>query len=387
MSRVLIIGSVDYTVDNAAMLRVLEVRKAIIDSRREAQIFSMLPVTPARCTELSLPMGGLSTSDEVPGLGGRLMAKIGVGFRCLAHLRPSQTLGFTHIYCYGSGLSWVISAIVLSHRYRGKLIYDITELYDFAGIFDSFSSFRSKIGSWLGIFCFIPLFADSIVVPTSHFRKLFRHLGRSSILLPPFFMDLTPSWFRAREDLLRVTYAGSPGTKEDMGIILKALRNLPVIPDRRIALHIVGLDMEKVEQLLIECECMSLRDRVDLTITAHGRVTVDAARNEVANSDFIIVARKNSIRIRFGFPSKVSEALCLGVPIISNRFSDIGLYDGNSMIGFISQNLDVDGFVKCLSDARALTMDERLESRARAYAVAQEHFSSDAAKRVLESIF
>lgn len=60
-----------------------------------------------------------------------------------------------------------------------------------------------------------------------------------------------------------------------------------------------------------------------------------AAQNEIRNSDYTILLRDSKISTNAGFPTKISESLSLGVPVISNLTSDIGDYVINNINGII----------------------------------------------------
>ena len=59
------------------------------------------------------------------------------------------------------------------------------------------------------------------------------------------------------------------------------------------------------------------------------------AQNEIMNSDFTILLRDSKVSTNAGFPTKVSESLALGVPVLSNITSDLCNYIIDGKNGFV----------------------------------------------------
>ena len=66
-----------------------------------------------------------------------------------------------------------------------------------------------------------------------------------------------------------------------------------------------------------------------------GQCENKTAQNEIQNSDYTILLRDSKTSTNAGFPTKVSESLSLGVPVITNLTSDIGDYVINNVNGIV----------------------------------------------------
>ena len=66
-----------------------------------------------------------------------------------------------------------------------------------------------------------------------------------------------------------------------------------------------------------------------------GQCENKTAQNEIQNSDYTILLRDSKTSTNAGFPTKISESLSLGVPVITNLTSDIGDYVINNVNGIV----------------------------------------------------
>ena len=387
--KVLLIGHVDYTIDNAAQLRCLEVAKALMTLGHEVTVYDGL--------NFSIPVNTLKWSDvrfvhpEYPK--GRIEAfvrRVGVGLALFWQKISIEK--FDVIYCYGSELSWQIAGWRLARRMGARLLVDITELYGFEEMTTSFSKCRSLIGTWIGILGVTPLFADCIAVPSRRFARLMRRLHSNVFLLPPFFsridLEEEPDVPEdcSKNHFLRLVYAGSPGGKEQLFLIVQALALVPKRGGYAIQFDLAGLSQEETASVIRAAGAQSLLQRSDILIRGLGRIQVERARLLVSRADFLIVIRKQSRRVNFGFPSKVAESFSLGVPVISNCYSDIPRYVCSYHNGMLIKDDSAEALRDCLVNCQNLSKSNHLKMRQGARSTWQNFFSASAAAFTLNKM-
>lgn len=372
--RILVTGHVFYHIDNAAKFRVLEVVQAFQSMGHEVVVFdglSPIVATPygdqgsVRLERWSAPHRPVD----------KLIRKLGIGLGILSH--PVANERFDAVYCYGSELSWLIAARIVARRSGARLIVDVTELYGFEEMFSSFSAFRTRISGWLGVFPGIPLLASAIAVPSRRFQRLFRFFGRSAQLLPPFFGEIALHQEPASSGVLKLAYAGSPSNKEQMGLIFRALADLPLHDRTAVHFQLVGLGSDDIVAIAREHGVAGLLSRADIRMEARGRTTVDTARSIISDADFGIVIRRQSLRVNFGFPSKVAEAFRLGTPVISNFYSDIALYLRDAVNGLALREDSPEALRQILLRCLAMTHIEKQSMRQNASQTGSEMFSRE----------
>lgn len=106
-------------------------------------------------------------------------------------------------------------------------------------------------------------------------------------------------------------------------------------------LNIVGLD--KKSFLSVMPSYCNLINSLSDNIVFHGKCEMEVAKKVVQASDFIVLHRDDNLVTRAGFPSKISEAILLGIPVIANDVGDMSRYIKDNHNGFLlSENNEKD---------------------------------------------
>lgn len=78
----------------------------------------------------------------------------------------------------------------------------------------------------------------------------------------------------------------------------------------------------------------------------HGKVTHDVIEECIKNADFTIICREKNLVTDAGFPTKFTESMCLGTPVITTDTSDLDRYilEGKNAVkidyGFKNSNIE-----------------------------------------------
>ena len=97
----------------------------------------------------------------------------------------------------------------------------------------------------------------------------------------------------------------------------------------------------------------------DPFLVYHGRLSHRETLEKIAQSDFSILLRPDRRYANAGFPTKLVESLASGVPVITNRTSDIGEYVRDGKEGFLLADSSVEACVEGLRRALRLDPSER----------------------------
>ena len=117
----------------------------------------------------------------------------------------------------------------------------------------------------------------------------------------------------------------------------------------QIELHLYGANKNQLLKLGISEEMMT-----ELTgnIFVHGRIPYVDVQEKIASADFTVLLRPNLRYANAGFPTKVSESMMCGTPVIANHTSDLNLYirDGETGIVVSDETAEAcaEGFRKAL---------------------------------------
>lgn len=168
-----------------------------------------------------------------------------------------------------------------------------------------------------------------------------RHPG-ANVLVLPFVLD--PSWecwqvapesgWVGEATGVRLVYSGSPGLgmhKDRLPLIIEALDRID--PDgQRFRFAVVGITQAGYLQAVPRHSDLLARQRSSIRFM--GRISHREAVSVLKAADFSVFVRDDNRVSRVGFPTKYAEAATCGVPVLTNRSSDIGDYlvDGDNGI-------------------------------------------------------
>lgn len=95
-------------------------------------------------------------------------------------------------------------------------------------------------------------------------------------------------------------------------------------------------------------------------IVFYGLQTNENAQRIISQADFTILLRDSKTCTNAGFPTKVSESLSLGVPVIANATSDIALYVRDMVNGcIVPAPHDIEGIADRIEELIALTREQK----------------------------
>jgi glycosyltransferase involved in cell wall biosynthesis len=206
---------------------------------------------------------------------------------------------------------------------------------------------------------------NQIIAISEDLERHFIGRGRRTLIVPPQvdcseFEEPSPPPVSAG---LRLLYAGSPGAKDLLAVIVEGIRRLPA-PDRsRVHLVIAGISREQAtsQSDLTDSQLAELSTQ----ITFLGRVSRQRVLDELGTSHFSLLVRPSAGYARAGFPSKVPESLAAGCPVLLNYTSDLARYIGDGREGIVLEGPTPKDVERGL--ARALRLnDHQLRQMSRA---------------------
>ena len=193
---------------------------------------------------------------------------------------------------------------------------------------------------------FIPN-TKNVIAISSYLGKYYTDRNCNTVIIPPLYYEITSSEQLNNCNYLRLSYTGSPGKKDNLDQILRAILELKDKDlSKEIKLEIAGIN---------EVQLLSYPAFKEKSITvlpdnfiAHGYVTMKSAQEITAHSDFSILFRKNDKTNTAGFPTKAVESLSLGTPIFLNYSSDLHIYLQNYKNSIVVKDFKVKTLKKAL---------------------------------------
>lgn len=245
----------------------------------------------------------------------------------------------------------------LCHKKNIKVFADCTEWYDPKGC--SFHSLIKKADTWYRME-HVNKRLDGIIAISSYLKEYYQSRGCSTICVPPL-VDLTSDKWQQRSSIQRngttnLIYVGNPGAgaKDKLDIIISALRQiLNTHPNLSFHLNVIGMsDMQFKDAFKMDLEDCGF-------VSFLGRRPNPEALTMIKQSDFSVFLRDANLVCTAGFPTKFSESIACGTPVLTNITSDIGKYLIEGGNGYIIDTTSFETICSTLSQALT-TSSERI---------------------------
>jgi len=248
------------------------------------------------------------------------------------------------IICYGSPrLSFFITKIINNlKKYNIKVV---TDSVDWLTI--KTNNFIFDLIKWADNtyqMAYANKKAAGVIAISSYLANYYKKNGRLTVTIP----SLSPFDYSLMEpnlicnDRKVITYAGLPFRK---GQEIKNCNNLKDRIDKTIKLfyhakqnscefifNIYGFTKE--EYLIVLPEQKKYIDELNDSIFFHGYKSNEEVTASILNSDYSIFIRDVNRDTSAGFPTKFSESISLGTPVITTRTSDLANYLVEGLNGF-----------------------------------------------------
>ena len=197
---------------------------------------------------------------------------------------------------------------------------------------------------------------DGVIAISSYLADYYRKRGLPVAQVPPTTSSIQSDHWQPGQRL-RLCYAGNPGSKDDLPLVLHAVAQL-VSAGAPIDLAVAGPERAQVLGMLGESSGRDLPWLHAPGILGHADV-----QRLVGSVDFSILVRQPCRVSQAGFPTKFVESFAAGTPVIANLTSDLHLHLRDGETGLVCAAPDA-GSVE-LALRRALVLDERVMRRMR----------------------
>lgn len=172
----------------------------------------------------------------------------------------------------------------------------------------------------------------------------------NTILLPPLIDTKDNKWLSTTENInnkITMVYAGQMGRKDKINDFLSIVDN----QSEKILFKVIGLSTEEYID-------SSDNNKDYFFVQFLGRKKHTEVIDELKNSDFAVFFRENNRVNNAGFPTKFVEAISCGVPVITNRTSNISdfLIEGKNGFFVEDNELEKINFILNLSNKDRETM-------------------------------
>ena len=227
----------------------------------------------------------------------------------------------------------------------------------------------------------------SVISISTYLHSYFSSKGIRSAYIPNYMVQSEYEDYKKQpSDKLFISYAGAPGKKDSLNMMLEGLSMLEDSERERIVFMIMGASGEQVKAALGD---EAIFERVEKSIDTYGRVPRSVVLDNLKKSDFTVLLRSETARnTKAGFPTKVIESISTGTPVIMNYTSDLQMYFHDGLDCVQVKEYSAKSFSEALRRALALTAEKRVEMSQRAKIHAVQLFNvssySDAMRTILD---
>lgn len=232
-----------------------------------------------------------------------------------------------------------------------KVYADCTEWFDPQGF--SIHNIIKRLDTWYRMRC-VNQKLDGVIAISSFLQDFYNKRGCKTICVPPL-IDLTQDKWKfensvgeRKDDGVNLVYVGNPGagTKDKLALIIAALNEVhKKYPEVIFKLDIIGMYQEQFYEVF----------KMDVSgldfVHFLGRKPNIEALSHIKQSDYTIFLRENNLICTAGFPTKFSESIACGTPVLTNPSSDLGKYIQEGKNGFTMDITSMDNLVDSLHNA------------------------------------
>lgn len=377
MKRICYIGEIDFTRKNASSARVINCAKAIElnpDYKVDFIGFSNVPHLTDNGFEINNVKRGNSTVEK-------LYNTLTRGIQIVKLLKSLSRKDI--IIYYGISANILIPLKHYCQKNKIKLIVDVVEWYDYSHL----PMGRYGLKAYdvhLAITKIIPM-CDGVITISSYLENYFNRYGLKNIRIP-IIMDThivveSSKLIVFDQDYLNLIYAGFAGKKDLILNVIKSVEQL-TLRGIKVKLHLLGCSKD---DLLREMKC-SLSEN----IICYGKVEQTLVSQYLLAADFSILIRPQKRYANAGFPTKFVESLSVGLPVIANLTSDLGLYLKDGYNGYVINDFTVEAITNKLKEIASLSKSQFVDLRKNAKQTAINNFDyrlfSDRINSFIENI-
>lgn len=168
----------------------------------------------------------------------------------------------------------------------------------------------------------------------------------------------TNKYYGKTSGIKTLVYAGNPGEafiKERLDWLVNIVLELNR-KGKSCRLKVIGVNQEWFIAQLKNKLSSENKELMAKYVIFMGQIGHRECLEEIKKSDFFTIAREDRLVTRAGFPTKLSEGLACGIPVITTPSSDIGHYLHNKKFAFITKDFTFESFYSEVE--RAVDLEE-----------------------------
>lgn len=336
MKKILYIGGFEMPDKNAAAQRVLSIAKALRESGYDTQFYGI-----TQEGDIEGNVAGFHYEAYPHPQGTFAWLKYSMGKGVISYIKKKSP-DYVFLYNYPAIAQ---ERVIRYCRKRGiKTVGDITEWREP-------KSKLKRIDTWIRMrVCNKHL--DGIIAISRYLADYYK--GENLIQLPPLVDKQEEKWKvipeKHNDDRIYLVYIGTGSVKDRLDLIINGIQTAG---GKRFHLDVIGIDSRQFESIYHQNI-----DLESLVVVFRGRLPHREALAYLKSSDFQIFFRDNIRKNNAGFPTKFVESMSAGIPVITNRISNIDDYVKNGKNSFMIEHPEEQEICKVLKKVASLSREE-----------------------------
>lgn len=336
MKKILYIGGFEMPDKNAAAQRVLSIAKALREAGYDTMFYGI--------TQDGNYEGNVDgfNYDAYPHPNGTIAwFKYALGTEIIEYVRKASP-DYVILYNYPAIAQ---EKVIRFCRKNGiKTVGDITEWYRPKTLPKRIDTYlRMKISN---------RHLDGIIAISRYLADYYS--GQNKTLLPPMVDKTETKWSikqeKHQDNKIHLVYIGTGSIKDRLDKVFKGIN---LAGTEKFYLDVIGI----TEQQYVKIYQQELKNAT-IDVSFHGRLPHQEALKYLMGADFQIFFR-DFIRVNnAGFPTKFVESMSAGVPVITNRISNLDDYIRNGENSFMIEHPEEGEICDVLKHVSSLTRAE-----------------------------
>lgn len=321
---------------NAAAQRVLSIAKALLTSGFATQFYGI-----TKFNDIEGEVEGFHYEACQHPNGTISWFKYALGIGIIDYIKQKSP---DYVFLYNYPAIAQERIIFYCKRHGIKTIGDITEWY-------RSKSYPKRIDTWYRM-RISNKHLDGIIVISKFLANYYKE--KHLIQLPPLVDKQENKWSFQPLDhnnkTINLVYIGTGSIKDRLDKIIKGIQQAGT---EIIHLDVIGISYSQFVDIY--------QQQVDLSkvdVIFHGRLPHKEALKYLVNADFQIFFRDNIRVNNAGFPTKFVESMSAGIPVITNRISNIDEYIKNGENSFMIESPEEKEIYNILLNVSQLSRDK-----------------------------
>ncbi|MEQ6376429.1 glycosyltransferase [Bacillaceae bacterium S4-13-56] len=212
--------------------------------------------------------------------------------------------------------------------------------------------------------------ADGVIAITNYLSDYYKKRGSKTVVIPPLspIENLNSKTVHKKSDIKIITYAGLPFRKGQPVVDCKKLKDridktvilLCKLKRKGVSFVFNIYGFTKEEYLIAIPSQKVFIEELGDSIIFNGHMHNEIVVERVSNSDFTILLRDINRDTTAGFPTKISESISCGTPVITTDTSDLGEYIVEGKNGFFIEIEDEEKASETLKNILEQKMEDIL---------------------------